>query len=189
MEISRILLYVDHRSFVRIWRLGKLEPPRNYKDISMNKVIAITLTLILTFAIAITVEAPVLHAQEPASLVDGCKGYLSDDQIVVYYFHRKFRCPSCLTVESTLHETLEKYFTEDFSKGRLAVCVVNIDEKENRHYVKDFQILFNSVIIVDKRGGTAHRYKNIEKIWDIYQDREATAQLIKDEIEPFLIGG
>jgi hypothetical protein len=155
----------------------------------MTKKIASALILILTLAITITVEAPVLHAEEPAPLLNGCKGNLSDDQIVVYYFHRKFRCPSCLIVEFTLNKTLDDYFSDDFTRGRLAMCVVNIDEMENRHYVKDFQILFNSVIIVDKRGGKAHRYKNIEKIWDIYKDREAVTQLIKDEIEPFLGGG
>lgn len=149
------------------------------------------LTLLLLFAAAVgffSGAIPVLHAEQHTSLTDGCRGNLSDDQVVVYYFHRKFRCPSCLIVESTLHETLDKHFSEDLAGGRLAACVVNVDEKENRHYVEEFRILFNSVIIVDKRGGTAHRFKNIEKVWDIYQDREATTQLFRDEIEPFLPG-
>jgi len=135
-----------------------------------------------------TGTVPVLHAEQPAALTDGCKGILSDNQIIVYYFHRKFRCPSCLIVESTLHETLDNYFSEDFTKGNLAVCVVNIDEAQNKHYIEDFQILFNSVIVVDRRGGAAHRYKNIEKVWDIYDDRDATTQLFRDEIGPFLAG-
>ncbi len=28
-------------------------------------------------------------------LPDGCLGNLNGDQVIVYYFHRKFRCQSC----------------------------------------------------------------------------------------------
>jgi hypothetical protein len=138
--------------------------------------------------------APGVSLAEPTGeitdeVTDGCRGILTEDQIVVYYFHRKFRCPSCLIVESTLHETMEKYFSQEFRDGRLALCFVNIDDGENRHYLDEYDLLFNSVIVVEKRAGKAERFKNIDRIWEIYSDREATIQLLQREIRPFLAGG
>ena len=170
---------------------GVTNKPGLIRGPSMTEKLPTFLTLFLLIAATFAFfsgAVPATYAEQPASLTDGCKGILSDDQIVVYYFHRKFRCPSCLIVESTLHETLDKYFSDEFTRGRLAVCVVNIDEMENKHYIEDFQILFNSVIVVEKRGGASHKYKNLEKVWDIYDDKDATTQLFKDEIEPFLTG-
>ncbi|UCF30547.1 MAG: hypothetical protein JSV26_10925 [bacterium] len=128
------------------------------------------------------------HADPAGEITDGCRGILTDDQVVVYYFHRKFRCPSCLIVESTLHETFDRYFSSHLGSGRLAVCVVNLDDAENRRYIDEFDILFNSVIVVERKSGKALRFKNLEKIWDIYTDREATIKHLLDEISPFLRG-
>ncbi|UCF89349.1 MAG: hypothetical protein JSV70_03680 [bacterium] len=119
-------------------------------------------------------------------LPDGCLGNLTDNQIVVYYFHRKFRCQSCDILEFTLQKTLQVTYSDQFIAGKLAMCVINVDQPENRHYLEQFQILSNSVVIVRKRSGVVARYKTLESIWDVSQDREAIDSLLRTEVAAFL---
>ncbi|MCK5351591.1 hypothetical protein KAJ77_03380 [bacterium] len=139
-------------------------------------------TLLLT-ALLIPAPGPALA---DSILPDGCLGNLNDNQVVVYYFHRKFRCQSCEVLESTLMSTIQVTYSNHFGAGRLAMCIINVDDPENRFYLEQFEILGNSIVIVEKRGGVVSRYKNLESIWDVSEDRDAITQLLENEVGGFL---
>jgi hypothetical protein len=66
------------------------------------------------------------------------------------------------------------------------MCVINVDDPENRHYLEQFEVLSNSIVIVQKKSGVVSRYKNLESIWDVSQDREAITQILRTEVAGFL---
>ena len=148
-------------------------------------VLKTTLLLLTLMLIALVVPPAELVIADPV-LPDGCLGNLGDNQVVVYYFHRKFRCQSCEVLETTLQKTLQVTYSDHFGAGRLAMCVINVDDPENRHYLEQFEILSNSVVIVEKRGGAVHRFKNLEAIWDVSEDSEAITHILKAEVSGFL---
>ena len=150
----------------------------------MHSFLGKALLLILTLA-ALLVPAPGPAFAE-GILPDGCLGNLSDNQVVVYYFHRKFRCQSCEVLESTLQNTLQVSYADHFGTGRLAMCVVNLDDPVNRHYLDQFKIFSNSVVIVEKRGGKVLRFKTVESIWDVSEDGDAISHLLQTEVAGFL---
>ena len=153
----------------------------------MRRPIPFLLSLIFTAtmtALLLMVPGPI--EQEAMALADGCRGLQDSDQVVVYYFHRKFVCRSCEGIDETVLKGLERYFPVDLRDGRLAMCTVNLDEPGNLHYLDDFDIVFNSIIVVDRKNGKVVRFKNVEKLWDIYPDRKATIELIRDEVKGFL---
>jgi hypothetical protein len=125
-----------------------------------------------------------VFADDP--LPDGCLGNLNDNQVIVYYFHRKFRCQSCEVLELTLQSTMQITYADHFGAGKLAMCIINVDDPENRHFLEQFEIFSNSIVIVEKKGGVISRYKNLESIWDISQDRDAITQLLQTEVAGFL---
>ena len=145
---------------------------------------------ILVFFIAMSLAILAIPAPGPvlaeSILPDGCLGNLNDNQVVVYYFHRKFRCQSCEVLESTLQETLKVTYSAHFGAGRLAMCVINLDDPENRHYLEQFKILSNSIVIVERKGGVVSRFKTLDSIWDISQDREAIDIMLRTEVAGFL---
>ena len=150
----------------------------------MHSFLGKALLLILTLA-ALLVPAPGPAFAE-GILPDGCLGNLSDNQVVVYYFHRKFRCQSCEVLESTLQNTLQVSYADHFGTGRLAMCVVNLDDPVNHHYLEQFEIFSNSVVIVEKRGGKVLRFKTVESIWDVSEDGDAISHLLQTEVAGFL---
>ena len=125
-------------------------------------------------------------AQAGDILPDGCLGNLTDDQVVVYYFHRKFKCGSCEVVETTLQEALESFYGPHFRDGRLAMCVVNIDDPANREFLDRFELLSTSLVVVKKRKGEVAQYKHLDSIWDVSEDREAISEILKTEVSLYL---
>jgi hypothetical protein len=138
---------------------------------------------ILLAALLVPTPGPVF-AEGP--LPDGCLGNLTENQVVVYYFHRKFRCQSCEVLESTLLNTMQVTYADHFGAGKLAMCIINVDDPENRHYLEKFEIFSNSIVIVEKKSGAVSRYKNLESIWDISQDQNAITLLLQTEVAGFL---
>ena len=143
----------------------------------------VLLSTLLLAALLVPAPGPALA---DSILPDGCLGNLNDNQVVVYYFHRKFRCQSCEVLESTLMSTIQVTYSNHFGAGRLAMCIINVDDPENRFYLEQFEILGNSIVIVEKRGGVVSRYKNLESIWDVSEDRDAVTQLLRTEVAGFL---
>jgi hypothetical protein len=146
------------------------------------RLVVLFCTLLLA-SVLVPAAGPVF-AEGP--LPDGCLGNLNDNQVIVYYFHRKFRCQSCEVLESTLQNTMQITYADHFGAGKLAMCIVNVDDPENRHYLEKFEIFSNSVVIVEKNNGVVLRFKNLESIWDISQDRDAITHLLQTEVAEFL---
>ena len=63
---------------------------------------------------------------------------------IAYYFHPTARCEGCLNMESFMKELIDtKYSKEGFTFTQ-----INIEDKENQHYRKDYDLKFSSVILV-----------------------------------------
>ncbi len=122
-------------------------------------------------------------------LPDGCLGNLTDNQVVVYYFHRKFKCGSCEVLEATLQKALEARYGPYFTDGRLAMCVVNIDDPANRYFLEQFELLSTTLVIAQKSKGSVARFKHLDAIWDISEDSDAIAHLLQTEVSKYLQEG
>jgi hypothetical protein len=122
-------------------------------------------------------------------LPDGCLGNLNDNQVVVYYFHRKFQCGSCEVIESTLQEALQSFYGPHFKDGRLAMCVINIDDPENRYFLEQYELISTALVIVQKNRGSVARFKHLDAVWDISEDSDAIAHLLQTEVSKYLRGG
>jgi len=119
-------------------------------------------------------------------LPEGCFGQLTEDQVIVYYFTRKFRCQSCEILENIMLETIREHYAESFAAGGLAMCVVNVDDPVNLHYLDEFDILSNSVYIVEKRGGAVLRSRNLDEVWEVVNDPEAISRLLKTGLSEYV---
>jgi len=124
----------------------------------------------------------------PASsiLPEGCMGQMTDDQVVIYYFTRKFHCQSCETVERTLLETVQGHYAEPFSDGRLAMCVINVDDPVNHHFLDEFGIISNSIFLIHKEDGTVLQPRNLADVWKIAQDPDAISYFLENSLDEYM---
>ena len=106
--------------------------------------------------------------------------------VVAYYFHTNFRCSTCRKLESLSRRALESGFGKQLGSGELAFRVVNVEAQGNKHFVKDFQLVTKSLVLVEYRGGKVVRSKTLPKIWQLVRDRDAFIHYVQNETRAFL---
>ncbi len=109
-----------------------------------------------------------------------------DNGVIVYQFHRRFRCQECVKLEEMINEAFQTHFPEELKTGRLIFRVVDLDVEENGHYEKEYDFFYNTVIVVDIDKGKELRFKNLEKIWSLVDDKEVATEFIRSHIAAYL---
>ena len=107
----------------------------------------------------------------------------SSTRTLVYYFHATTRCATCRTIEAYAHETVTAAFAADLEARRLEWLAVNVDEPANQHFIRDFQLYTRSVVVVDAKD--PRRFKVLDRVWQLAQDKAAFQKYVEDEIRAF----
>ena len=111
------------------------------------------------------------------------------DTVVAYYFYGDVRCQTCKKLEAYTSESILTSFTNELSTGALKWETVNTDEKENEHFVTDFELTSRSVVLVKWVDGKQTEWKNLERIWDLVGEKGTFQKYITEEARAFLKTG
>lgn len=112
---------------------------------------------------------------------------LPGDRLIVYYFHGNMRCPTCMTLEEYSKEAVRTLFPDELNSGRVEFQVVNYDETWNEHFLTDYDLSFQSLVLVEMKDGKEVGYKNLEKIWDLVGDKTAYFDYVRNEVKSDLL--
>ena len=132
---------------------------------------------------AANTESRSTPAQSPA---EGYSGTDAGATVIAYYFHGDKRCPTCMKLEAYAKEALEADFRDEFDSGRLEWRVVNVDRPENEHFIKDFQLVTKSLVLVDMHNGEQAQWRNLERIWDLVHDKSAYLKYVCENARDLL---
>lgn len=108
------------------------------------------------------------------------------NKVVAYYFHGNFRCYSCRFIEENTGSALKEYFDNQLKSGEVVFKHINVEEKENRHFVDDYQLYTKSVILSLVKDGKEVKWKNLDKVWQLLRNKDRFYEYIKTEAEKFL---
>ena len=112
----------------------------------------------------------------------------SGREIIVYYFHGTYRCPSCLQIEDWSFDAIRERFAPALEQGTIIWTTINIDKPENRHLVEAYQVSTQALIIVRMSGKKEKRYKNLGKVWEYLSDQQTFYDYVTHEINKFRTG-
>ncbi len=107
-------------------------------------------------------------------------------KIIAYYFHVTARCTTCKTIEAYSHETIAKNFKSELDRGRLEWQVVNVQLPENKHFVKEYQLFTESVVLVHVAGGKQQSYKILNDVWQLVGDKAQFQSYVYKEVRGYL---
>jgi len=108
---------------------------------------------------------------------------------IVYYFMTTQRCPSCMKIEAYTKEAIMSSFADNIEKCTLAWKMVNVDDQENRHFIKDYQLHTKSVVLVRYRDGRQVTFRNLDRVWELLGDKTAFQTYVNHEISEFISEG
>ncbi len=121
-----------------------------------------------------------------ANAAEGASPQQLKHQVIAYYFHTTYRCPTCLKIEEYTRQAIMEAFPAEIKSGSLLWKPVNVEENGNDHYIRDYQLFSKSVIVVDMKNGKQAQWKNLKDIWKLVGSREAFARYIQDEVRSYL---
>jgi len=107
-------------------------------------------------------------------------------QVIAYYFHGTYRCSTCQTIEQYSREAIEQYFSKELDNKTLEFKPMNVEEPENRHYTKDYELFTKSLVIALYKDEKQVKWKNLEDVWKYAGDKEKFYTYVKEEVENFL---
>jgi hypothetical protein len=109
--------------------------------------------------------------------------------VIAYYFHGIKRCISCKKIEAYSRVAIEEGFADEIKSGQLEFRAINYDEKENQHYIKDYELYTKSLIISRVNGEEETEWKNLTKVWELLGSKEKFLDYVRKETRAFLEEG
>lgn len=107
-------------------------------------------------------------------------------KVTVYYFHGSFRCSTCTNMEQYAKEAIEVNFKEALASGNLEFKAVNVEEPDNEHFVRDYQLYTKSLIVSYAKDGKEIKSKNLDKIWEYARNKQKFGEYVTEEIGNFI---
>jgi hypothetical protein len=147
-----------------------------------KKVLTIALTAFVLVSIVWLVVREVSPKRTGADATPAAAGR----QVMVYYFHRTARCPTCLKIEALAKQEVEASFAAELKQGDLKFQSLNVEEAGNEHFVKDYDLVSQSLVLVDYRNGVPGRWKSLDAVWDLVHAEEDFARYVRDEVQAFV---
>lgn len=149
----------------------------------MNSKSFLKCLLVFGFAIAGTCSILNLFAQQSPAPKAGTH------KVIAYYFHTNTRCSTCMKIEAYSKEAIEQGFPEELKKGILEMRIVNYENPENRHYMKDYKLVSKSLVLVNTVNGKQTEWTNLKMVWQLTGRKDAFLNYVRKEVRSYLAKG
>ena len=129
--------------------------------------------IVVFLCVFIFLHNPIVFAEEASN-------------VEVYYFHTSMRCPSCFKIQQYTEEALEEGFPRELKSGELKYQIINVEEPGNEHYVEDYGLYTKSVVLSLKKEGKEVEFKNLDKIWQLLNNKNKFVSYVQSETKSFV---
>ncbi len=127
-----------------------------------------------------------ISAAPRATASRGLEPGVSGDGVVVFYFHRTERCPTCEAIESQSHEVVHNDFAAELDSGELAWQTINYEEPANAELTEKFEIAMPVVVVARIKDGEVEDWESLDRVWGLVGDEPEFAEFVRGRIEEML---
>lgn len=133
---------------------------------------------------ALSLFAAVLLGCSSSSAISGSPSpaiAASDNaKVTVYYFHRTFRCISCLSIEKMARETLQDNYPRDLAKGTIRWQAA--DYWQDAALAKRFGVDGPTLVVAVNDHGKIASYRRLDDTWGLKGDSKAFHAMLVDAV-------
>lgn len=157
----------------------------NSKTLNLSKYINLLFIIILLTLTSCSGEEQQSKSDETNSnknVTTTAKG----DKVIVYYFHTAYRCKTCNSFEIITKNILNQYYSNQQKNGGIIFKVINVDDKENEHFVSDYSLVTKSLVLSFQENKTEKEWKNLDKIWMLIRNETEFKDYVRKNIEEYV---
>jgi hypothetical protein len=104
------------------------------------------------------------------------------DRVVVMYFHRTQRCPTCLRMGGYTEEAVLKGFVPQIKDGTVEFHYVDFQDEKNAALTKAYKVSGPTLIVAQVIGNKVKEFKNLKDIWAKNNDKDAFLKYVRDSV-------
>jgi thiol-disulfide isomerase/thioredoxin len=108
-----------------------------------------------------------------------------DDRVVVMYFHRTQRCPTCRRMGSYTQESVQEKYADALKKGTVEFRYVDFQDKKNEAQTKGYKVTGPTLIVAKIEKNKVKDFKNLKEIWDKNNDKQAFYKYVQENIDEY----
>ncbi len=110
---------------------------------------------------------------------------VSFDSVVVMYFHRTKRCPTCQKMGGYSEEAVKTGFPEAIQKRDVAFYYVDFQNKKNEKLAAAYKVTGPALVVAGVKGNRALRWVALPKIWQLVGDKDGFFKYVRDNVRSF----
>ena len=125
-------------------------------------------------SVALTLASTTSAADRPA------------DRVVVMYFHRTQRCPTCLKMGTYSEEAVKKGFAKQLKEGSVELHYVDFQNKKNTALTKGYKISGPALVVAKVTKNKVEEFKDLKDIWTKVREKPEFLKYIRENVEAYL---
>lgn len=107
-------------------------------------------------------------------------------QVILCYFHRTVRCPTCKTVGSYVEEAVWTGFPAQVKDGTVKLLTADFQDPRNQPYVQAYRVTGPLLVILDARDGKVAAWKPVPKVWSLLSKKTEFFKCVQSEVQGYL---
>lgn len=104
------------------------------------------------------------------------------NRVVVMYFHRTVRCPTCKRMGGYTEEAVLQGFPQQIKDGTVEFHFIDFQNEKNAALTKGYKVS-GPTLIVAKVVGNKVEYKNLTEMWAKNNDKDAFLQYVRENVK------
>lgn len=164
-------------------------PRQQWSDLGRRLLVALAVVAASGFGVGLLHSPALAETSQQQAGAEAAGTVTPNDRprrVIAYYFHTSYRCSSCRAIEAYSREAIESAFASELNDGRLVWKLVNFEEKGNEHFVEDYGLYTKSLVLVNEIPGKPDEWKNLEKVWQLLQDKPSFLRYVQEETRGYL---
>lgn len=155
----------------------------------MRRVVIATIAFSFIALCAFALSQTAMAGDDPVKADDSVKAdtpaAAPTDRVVVMYFHRTQRCPTCRRMGSYSEEAVTEGFAEQIKDGTVEFHYVDFQDENNAKLTKGYKVGGPTLIVVKIVKNKAVEAKNLKEIWAKNGDKDAFLKYVRDNVAAF----
>lgn len=105
------------------------------------------------------------------------------DRVVVMYFHRTQRCPTCRKMGSYTEEAVKSGFAKLMKRGNVEFHFIDFQDKKNDRIAAGYQVQGPTLIVAKVAKNKVVKYVNLEEMWTKVGDKEEFIAYVQNNVK------
>lgn len=135
------------------------------------------LSSVFAFGVVAVLASMVPHAIEASDA--------PADRVVVMYFHRTQRCPTCLKMGSYTEESVKSGFAKEIKDGKVEFHYIDFQDPKNSAFTNGYKVGGPTLIVARVNGKKVLEYKNLTEIWSKVGNKATFADYVQTNVKQY----